>query len=126
MATNWKDALLSSGVPLEYSVRRVLESLDIPDAREYKYLRPNENGIETQFSIDLRATHINTKTNHWLELFIECKYRKDGNCWIFAPDTFSEQATSPFSSTFVHLDLFADTGRVDAEAVEKFAHNYTA
>jgi len=126
MAINWKDALLSSGVPLEYSVRRILESLDIADAREYKYLRPNENGIETQFSIDLRATHINFKTNHWLELFIECKYRKDGTSWIFAPDTFSELSTSPFSSTFVHLDLFSDSGQVNEEVVDKFAHNYTA
>lgn len=126
MAINWKDALLSSGVPLEYSVRRILESLDIPDAREYKYLRPNENGIETQFSIDLRATHINFPTNHWLELFIECKYRKDGTSWIFAPDTFSERSTSPFSSTFVHLDLFSDSSRVNEEVVERFADNYTA
>lgn len=126
MAVNWKDALLSSGVPLEYSVRRILENLNIPDAREFKYLRPNEHGIETQFSIDLKATHINIKTNHWLEMFVECKYRKDGTSWVFAPDTFSEQSSSPFSSAFVHLDLFSDSGKVNHEVVEKFADNYTA
>lgn len=126
MAINWKDALLSSGVPLEYSVRRILEDLNVPDAREFKYMRPNENGIDTQFSIDLKATNISLETNHWLELFIECKYRKDGTSWIFTPDVFSEERTSPFSSTYVHLDLFSDSRKVNGEVVEQFAHNFTA
>jgi hypothetical protein len=49
-----------------------------------------------------------------------------GRVVLYYSDTFSEMSTSPFSSTFAHLDLFSDLHRVDSEAVERFANDYIA
>jgi hypothetical protein len=79
MAINWKDALLGSGVPLEYSVRSILEKLGISDTREYKYLRPNEDGVETEFSIDLQASHINLEKMARLGFLLRTFFPRSGH-----------------------------------------------
>jgi hypothetical protein len=49
----WKDSLLKTGLPLEYLVAEKLSELKYGIQGEYRYLRPNEQGIPTEFSIDL-------------------------------------------------------------------------
>ena len=51
----WKDYLLSSGLPLEQSVIQILRKMGIEWIREYKYERLNENGLPTIFSVDIHA-----------------------------------------------------------------------
>src|SRR5437879_2998035 len=72
----WKDHLLSSGLPLEQSVIGVLQTLGVNRPREYRYERLNEQGILTEFSIDVFASRMYEHALV-LELLIECKYRHD-------------------------------------------------
>lgn len=90
----WKDHLLSSGTPLEYSVLRALADLGVIDPTEHRYQRVNEHGITTEFSIDVLDRDIDTVRNLWLEMFIECKYRHDSTRWVFTPVDYSN-STAP-------------------------------
>ena len=120
---SWKDALLSSGVPLEYSVAQILNAFEVGPQREYQYIRPNENGIPTQFSIDQHAYLLPTMDHH-LELFVECKYRRQGTQWIFAPQPFGFDDESSFEQVFVNLDALSDVGRIDDSAIGRFSDMY--
>ncbi len=101
--TTWKTHLLSSGMPLEYSVIDTLIRLGSWHPREYRYQRPNELGVPTVFSVDVHASQILKAC--WLELLIECKYRRDGIKWVFMPERFSDlPGGSDFDAAFLILD----------------------
>lgn len=55
---SWKDHLLSSGVPLEYSVRRIFEELGIHNPSEYRYVRKTAEGVSQIFSVDVHSKKI--------------------------------------------------------------------
>ncbi len=82
----WKDNLLKSSLPLEQLVSEKLENKNLYIAGEYSYIKPNEQDINTEFSIDLHAyeTIKNTYTTR-LNLLIECKYNYPGIKWVFSP-----------------------------------------
>lgn len=90
---SWKNFLLSSSIPLEHSVKEILNKYEI-SSREYNYLRENESGITTNFSVDLSAfcRCEKYKKTYDVDYLIECKYRHTGTQWIFMPDkiTFTE------------------------------------
>lgn len=92
----WKDALLKTSVPLEYLVADKLSKLKYGIQGEYHYVRPNERGIPTEFSVDIWAVnHLFKKDlGLWANLnyLIECKYCHDGVKWIFAPHTKTDTA----------------------------------
>jgi hypothetical protein len=81
---DWKDHFLSSGLPLEYSVAKVLHNLGLINSLEYGYERINEFGNEIEFSVDIRINHF-TKTSINACILVECKYKHDGHKWIFTP-----------------------------------------
>ncbi len=85
----WKDSLLKTSLPLEYLVAEKLSELKYGIQGEYHYLRPNEQGIPTEFSIDIWAVNHLFKRNLglWANLnyLIECKYCHEGIKWVFAP-----------------------------------------
>jgi hypothetical protein len=89
--TKWKDALLKTSLPLEYLVAKKLTDLKFGIHGEYHYLRPNEQGIQTEFSVDIWAVkHLSQKERGiWagLNYLIECKYCHTGIKWLFAPHT---------------------------------------
>ncbi len=63
-------------------------------AGEYPYIRPNEQNISTQFSIDLHAyTFIgggeDSDTSATLNVLVECKYSYPSTRWIFSPNPSS-------------------------------------
>lgn len=93
----WKDALLKTSLPLEYLVAEQLHNLNCGIQGEYHYLRPNEQNILTEFSVDVWAmSHLQKKeTGMWgnLNLLIECKYCYPGIKWFFAPHTKSDLET---------------------------------
>lgn len=90
----WKDALLKTSMPLEYLVAEQLHKLKCGIQGEYHYLRPNEQDILTEFSVDIWSmSHLNKKDiSMWanLNLLIECKYCYPGIKWLFAPHTKSD------------------------------------
>ena len=85
----WKDALLSSGLPLEYLVAEKLGQNKFHIAGEYSYTRQNEQDINTEFSVDLLAMQSmgDLQGDRWgnLHLLLECEYRRCGTRWIFSP-----------------------------------------
>ena len=71
----WKDGLLKSSLPLEQLVAEVLANQKFFVCGEYSYLRTNENGLETEFSVDLEAFDLLPEPGgSWgeLRLLIEC------------------------------------------------------
>jgi hypothetical protein len=87
--SKWKDALLKTSLPLEYLVAEKLGKKKFDVFGEFSFSRKNEQGLDTEFSVDLHAVDNleNTKGNTWafLHLLIECKYNYPGVKWIFAP-----------------------------------------
>src|SRR6266567_3230633 len=84
----WKDGLLRSSLPLEQLVAEVFVDRKFYVTGEYAYLRPNETGVETEFSVDLEAFDLlPQKGGSWgkLSCLVECKYSYPGTSWIFAP-----------------------------------------
>jgi hypothetical protein len=118
MKKSWKDALLSSGIPLEHTVAGIFRKLKLDEPIEFKYLRNNELGVSTVFSIDLQVSHIYLEHNMWVDYFVECKYRHDSVNWVFTPEeknwrNFEFDASDMFNvidnvsdSLYLNLDKF--------------------
>jgi hypothetical protein len=70
---SWKDHLLSSGVPLEYSVIRIFEGLGIMNPGEYRYERKTDIGASQIFSVDVQATQYDVGRDLYIECLVECK-----------------------------------------------------
>ena len=82
---------MKTSLPLEYLVAEKLSELKYGIQGEYHYLRPNEQGITTEFSVDLWAINhlFKNKLGLWANInyLIECKFCHDEVKWIFAPIT---------------------------------------
>jgi hypothetical protein len=87
----WKSNLLSSSIPLEYEVARLLVTKGFIVEADYTYGRDAETGQPKDFSVDILARAPTPFTgpgpiNGSLELLIECKHRARGTKWLFLPD----------------------------------------
>jgi hypothetical protein len=122
----WKDHLLSSGVPLEYSVIQIFEELGIRDPGEYSYERKTAEGLSQVFSVDVHATKVDTKRDLQIECLVECKYRHDGTKWIFMPRDYGELFTRgpSFAHLFVTMDQCCVDRELDRSILEKFEDTY--
>lgn len=87
----WKDYLLKSSLPLEQIVSEKLERQGFIGVGEYSYIRLNEHGARTEFSVDLHAFELIPRAEQdeqfWaiLNVLIECKYNYPGVKWVFTP-----------------------------------------
>lgn len=86
----WKSHLLSSGLPLEFAVARILASKRFAVEADYTYAR-EDAGILKDFSVDISAWGFPPvadpdELTAELRLLVECKYRHDGTRWLFTPD----------------------------------------
>lgn len=101
MAKDWKQILLGSGLPLEHLTRKIFHDSGFLVFVEHNYLRINEKGEPTNFSIDLRAIS-RSDAEEVTDLFlIECKYRSPDTYWAFIPNEYQEpfnQVPSPFET----------------------------
>jgi hypothetical protein len=84
----WKDNLLKSSLPLEQIVWEKIEAHDFTVFGEFAYNRPNEQGVDTEFSVDLHAVdyvEYRKESRGFINLLLECKYNHPGIKWIFTP-----------------------------------------
>jgi hypothetical protein len=86
----WKSRLLSSSLPLEYEVAKILTDLDFSISFDYTYYR-KDGEHKKEFSTDLRGytsfpLDNENEIDADLTLIAECKYREEGKKWIFLPD----------------------------------------
>jgi len=124
----WKDALLKTSLPLEYLVTEQLSDLRFGIQGEYHYLRPNEQGIPTEFSIDIWAVTELFKKNRviWagLNYLIECKYCHPGIKWLFAPHTKSDTEHLLEGSTVYTLDKLCTRQIFDKRPIWNLAKQF--
>ena len=84
---SWKDALLTTSLPLEFLVAEKLGNAGFFVSGEFPYTRQNENGHEAEFSVDIACfelLEINAETWGELHLLVECKYNYPTVKWVFA------------------------------------------
>ena len=124
----WKDALLRTSLPLEYLVAEQLSDLRFGIQGEYYYLRPNEQGIPTEFSIDIWAVTelIQKKHRMWANInyLIECKYCHPGITWLFAPHTKSDTEHLFEGSTVYTLDKLCTRQIFDKRPIWNLAKKF--
>ena len=120
---SWKEYLLSSGVPLEHSVIKILKSYGFDDLSEFKYIRGNEQGIETLFSVDIKAKKYSGKSLANLSLLLECKYRHDQAKWIFVPSEY-ECFGIEFRDLFISTSELSESVSINSTYLNKFADRY--
>ena len=104
MPKSWKDALLSSGIPLENDVRNYLSQHGCLAEFEHSYLRADETQILRQFSYDIEASLI--QPPHFVDFLVECKYRHPSVSWIFTPDEYgghTELGPNDFTHPLTHF-----------------------
>jgi hypothetical protein len=110
MATGsgWKKHLLSSGIPLEHEVARVLASEQFFVGSDYEYLRRDESRGEKEFSVDLSASRMSFHRNPQfsLEMLVECKYRARDKFALFFPDQNLEPVHPTLGHTLAVIDHF--------------------
>lgn len=88
--TKWKSRLLSSSIPLEYEVAKVLSGLNFSVSFDYPYYR-REGEQEKEFSTDIKGLcflplYAENEIDASLTLIAECKYREESKKWVFLPD----------------------------------------
>ncbi|MDO8734685.1 MAG: hypothetical protein Q7K21_05970, partial [Elusimicrobiota bacterium] len=99
MTNTWKDYLLKSSIPLEFEVKKFLDSRGCICDFEYSYLRLDENSIPKEFSYDIDASYI--RDEHFVELMIECKYRHQSTKWVFIPEKYGGYQ-EVYPNSFMH------------------------
>jgi hypothetical protein len=88
--SSWKDKLLSSSVPLEYEVAKILVDKGYVVDFDYTYKRLDEKE-EKDFSVDVYADAFypfneNKPIHFTIEMLVECKFRSPNVKWLFLPD----------------------------------------
>lgn len=86
----WKNNLLSSSVPMEFEVSKLLVKHGFSTSADYSYTRHGAQGRD-DFSVDLHASvHLPYRRPNEItaefHLLIECKHRHRNNKWLFFPD----------------------------------------
>ena len=120
-SSKWKDPLLRSSLPLEYLIAKKLNDIGVYVSGEYSYLRPNENGLMTEFSTDIWAFKFleeNEQEDLWacINFIMECKYTYKSTKWIFAPYPSDENISSGY------INIFQDFAvqRIDKNLLHNF------
>lgn len=100
---SWKEGFLSSSLPLEFEVAKLLVKQGFSVDADYSYGRYDTN-ILKDFSVDIHATYFPAHKAVF-HLLIECKYRTPNKKWLFLPD--------PNTNEFSHITIGYTTRVVD-------------
>jgi len=115
----WKSRLLSSSIPLEFEVAKILSKLGFSVSYDYAFLRKEGTDFK-EFSTDIHAVGFyplknDDKVEAIFDMLVECKYREEGKRWLFLPETnregFSVQTlgcTIRHSATFTQRRIKKD------------------
>ncbi|HKU77124.1 MAG TPA: hypothetical protein VJR02_24645 [Pyrinomonadaceae bacterium] len=114
-STKWKDGLLSSSLPLEFEVAKLLVKLGFGVDADFSYGRYDSN-ILKDFSIDIHAEYYPAYSAIF-DLLIECKYRTPNKKWLFLPD--------PNKDYFTNYGLSDPVRYVDDFAIRYFGKRYS-
>lgn len=104
----WKSKLLSSGIPLEFEISKILVKNNFNVTGEYCFRRIDETGNNKDFSIDLDSYTLTPnnglKITSELNILAECKYRINQSKWLFLPiyNNLKLEMHSGNSLTFIH------------------------
>ncbi len=107
----WKKRFLSSSLPLEFEVARLLTCKKFMVTYDYSFLRKAEVELK-EFSVDIKGfLHFPINNNNEIEaslsVLIECKYRDVGKKWLFLPDTNVEISHQVLGNGIRNLGLFS-------------------
>ncbi|WP_152981594.1 hypothetical protein [Hymenobacter sp. AT01-02] len=108
----WKARLLSSSLPLEYEVSKILSRYNFTTSFDFSYSR-QEGEAQKEFSIDIHATAFEpfsdpNKINATLTILSECKFREEGKIWAFLPDVNSpDYSDFTLGNTVKCIDSFS-------------------
>jgi len=99
-STKWKSKLVSSSLPLEFEVAKLLVTHGFSITADYSYAR-DDSGVVKDFSVDLQAIAFlpfsnPNKITSQLKLLVECKQRHPNVRWLFFPDP-NRPDFSPFT-----------------------------
>lgn len=61
----WKEHLLKSGLPLEFEVKKFLDSKGCVSNVDHTYMRYEEHNLNTEFSYDIDSSYI--KGDHFMD-----------------------------------------------------------
>ena len=83
----WKHSLLSSSLPLEFEIAKLLASLEFAIDADYTFSR-TDAGETKDFSVDIFATKYTRQpepdpTRVDLLILVECKFRTPQKRWLF-------------------------------------------
>jgi|CXWL01.1.fsa_nt_gi hypothetical protein len=88
----WKSRLLSSSVPMEHEIARILVDAGFSVQADYSYARVDATDAAAvkDFSVDILARAFSPFDEDRIlasvSLLVECKHRNRGNKWLFFPD----------------------------------------
>ncbi len=118
MTIDGKDKLLKSGLPLEASVRKIIQELKFKEPYEYNFLRKNIDGITNNFSVDFLASKsisIENNNNYFIHYLIECKYCSPETKWIFTPNNYEI-----LDKSSLIMDTYDSKNRLNIEYWDEF------
>lgn len=128
MSKNWKDALLSSGLPLEYDVNGILLKSGFHVRGEQPYSRRTGTSAE-EFSVDLHAHHYVEEAakegsfKAELVTICECKYRTPNKHWLFMPDLNDGDFSPSWPGAFRFFSAFT-TYSFDEMPLKSFCYDF--
>lgn len=107
----WKSHLLSSSLPLEYEVAKLLVAEKIYVRADYSYTRKFE-GHEKEFSVDISAHGtipfgVGDQLDAHLHLLVECKHSLPNKKWLFLVEPNEPDFNPIYFSTFRVFDQFS-------------------
>ena len=124
----WKDAFLRTSLPLEYLVAQELSKLRYAIQGEYHYLRPNEHGVLSEFSVDIWSVTslFKKEIGMWgnLNYLIECKYCHPSVRWIFAPHSKTDTERLMEQSVIHALDRLCTRQITDKRPLWRVANHF--
>lgn len=124
----WKSRLLSSSIPLEYEVGKILSDLDFSVSFDYIYYR-KDGEQKKEFSTDIRSYFLfplndENSIDASLTLIAECKYREEGKKWLFLPDINKpDHSRFTLGHTIKSLSEFS-TLKVKDDLITKFEEKF--
>jgi hypothetical protein len=85
VAGKWGESFLKSGLPLEHLTHVTFRDLNWHCTPQVEVRRPNRDGVDSWFEIDLVAEAPITRGETSLALLTECKYHDESRHWFFLP-----------------------------------------